>query len=433
VPSSGTTLVDTWITTGADFHLADNQGHPIPFQVVPNPHKHANLEPENCGTVSWPEWPDIKITVTSSGVTLLDKNTGKTYADALEFEDEADAGDAWDFSPTWKPEPIISSRGAPTRCSLVESGPIRASLRIETTLQLPRGLQGEARSTKCVETVITTTLSVSSSSPVVSIVTELDNQSKEHRLRMKIRTGLMATTVKSQTLFGMIERPLRHPAEGKAEGWSQMPPKTFPFREWVAVENDATGLALACRGMYEYESIQEDGNVSLFVTLLRCIGVMGKFNFPARQSMTSPGNPIPDAQCQGPIRFEYAFIPFQKKKSVPAPFLSQVRAFLYPPIAHQVLTLDVAMRSREQLFSLDSSRLQVSAFKKAQDGKGVVIRLWENDGLPAEVKLHLSSAISKVYLCNLNEEIERELPLRDHNVTLTAAPYKILTLLLIQG
>ena len=476
LPSTKTALVDTWVGAGSEFHIADSQGRPIPFQVVPNPHQHPwTSEPQKSGTVTWPGLPAekhiifeapltaydistfqvvssaataapapglkvsdntlendfVKVTVSSAGVNIHDKATGQTFANALEFQDEADAGDIWDFSPTWKPESPISSHGAPTRVVLVEAGPVRGSLRMETTLRIPRNLQGETRSVEVVETVITTTLSITPSSPVVSIVTEFDNQSKDHRLLMKVASGLSAETVKSQTLFGAIERPLRHPYEGKDQGWFQMAPKSFPFREWVAVDNGTAGIAVAGRGMYEYESRQEKGTVSLYVTLMRCIGVMGRFAFPYRKDATSPGNPIPDAQCQGPCKFEYALIPFSQKTADSAPFLAQARAFLYPPIAHQVYTFEEAPKTRECLFALDSDRLQISAIKKAQDGKGVVIRLWENDGLKANVRLNLSSAINKVFLCNLNEEIEQELPLRDGAVSLDAAPYKILTLLLL--
>ena len=474
VPSTGTALVDTWVAASGEFHIADSQGHPIPFQMVANPHQHPSLGAQKCSTVSWPGWPAdkhivfeaaltphelsnfhvvsaaataapgsrlqatdntlendlVKVMASAQGVTLLDKATGRTYANALEFEDEADAGDIWDFSPTWKPVPPISSRGAPTRVTLVESGPVRASLRIETTLRIPRGLQGEDRSTECVETVVTTTLSLTNSSPVVSVVTELDNQSKDHRLRMKIATGLDTAKVKSQTLFGAIERPLRHPYEGKDQGWAQMAPRTFPFREWVAVEDGAVGLAVAGRGMYEYESIRENGAVSLYITLLRCLGVMGKYGFPYRKDATSPGNPTPDAQCQGPCRFEYALIPFRPETGT-APFISQARAFLFPPIAHQVYATDPVPQPRQRLFALEAGQLQVSAVKKAQDSHGVVVRLWENDGRSVAAKVRLSPRISKAFLCNLNEEIEQELPIRDNVVSLAAGPYKILTLLLL--
>jgi len=477
--SSKTALVDTWVAAGPEFHIADSQGRPIPFQIVANPHQYvAPAGPQQAGTVSWPGYPAekhilfeaslaphdlstfqvvstaaptapvasclqvsdntlendfVKVTVSAKGVDIHDKAAGRTYANALVFEDEADAGDIWDYSPTWKPESPISSHGAPTRVVLAEAGPVRGALRIETTLRIPRNLQGETRSLDLVEMVIVTTLSLTPSSPVVACVTELDNQAKDHRLRMKIAAGLDAATVKSQTLFGAIERPLRHPYEGKDADWFQMAPKTFPFREWVAVDNGKAGVAVAGRGMYEYESRQENEAVSLYVTLLRCLGVMGKYGFPYRKDATSPGNPIPDAQCQGPCRFEYALIPFRPKAGS-APFLAQARAFLYPPIAHQVYTPSVAApQSREPLFALDTERLQISAIKKAQDGKGVILRLWENDGLQADVGLKLSSAISKVFLCNLNEDIERELPLRDSAISLSAAPYKILTLLLVTG
>jgi mannosylglycerate hydrolase len=372
----------------------------------------------------------VRVTVSGSGVSVLDKGTGRTYANVLEFEDEADSGDIWDFSPTWKPVQPVTSRGAPTRVTLVENGPVRASLRLETTLRLPRRLEGEDRSAECVETVLTTTLSISRSSPTVSVLTELDNQSKDHRLRMRIDAGLDAAKVKSQTLFGAIERPLRHPAEGKDKGWSQMAPRTFPFREWVAVDDGQAGLAVAGRGMYEYESVREGAGVSLYVTLLRCVGVMGRHGFPYRQGATSPGNPTPDAQCQGPCRFEYALIPFRPEAGS-APFIGEARAFLYPPIAHQVLAPEAAATPAAPLFAMEKGELLVSAVKKAQDGRGVVLRLWENDGRAVKQKIRLSPAVSKVFLCNLNEDIEREVPVWDGVVTLEAGPYKILTLLLL--
>jgi mannosylglycerate hydrolase len=475
VSSFGTAVVDTWIAAGADFQVVDQDGRFIPVQLVPNPHEYPAPAADACGTISWPGAPvdkhvvfeaalpanapttfhvvassgavakvsefkcsdcsvensQVRVAVTASGLEITDKATGRSYAGALEFEDEADAGDAWDFSPTWKPEPPVSTRGIRPRVSLVESGPVRASLRLETTLQIPRGLQGESRSVDVVETIITTTISITASSMVVSIVTELDNQAKDHRLRMKIPTGLAATTVRSETLFGAIQRPLRHPAEGRDQDWFQMAPKTFPFREWVAVDDGAAGLAVACRGMYEYESREEGGKVSLFVTLLRCLGVMGKHNMPYRKHGTSPGNPTPDAQCQGACRFEYALIPFRPGKVASTPFLAEARSFLYPPIAHQVLVPDAAAKVQPPLFVLEPATLQVSAFKKAQDGKGVVVRLWENDGCAVKTKIQLSPAISKVFLCNLNEEIESEIPIRKQTIAVTATPYKILTLLFL--
>jgi mannosylglycerate hydrolase len=303
---------------------------------------------------------------------------------------------------------------------------------MESALRIPRRLQGESRSPDLVDTAMATTIALARSSPVVSVVTEMDNQAQDHRLRMKISTGLNASTVKSQTLFGAIRRPLRHPEESKATAdWAQMPPKTFPFREWVVVDDGRVGLAVACRGMYEYESRQEGESVALYITLLRCIGVMGKYNLPYRKSMTSPGNPTPDAQCPGLCRFEFALIPFRPDADQPAPFLSHARAFLYPPIAHQVIAPELTRRSWQPLFALESGRLQVSAVKRAQDGEGVVLRLWENDGRKDRAVVRLSPAIRQAFLCNLNEEVEQELPIRGNRIQLAAAPYKILTLLLL--
>ena len=45
----------------------------------------------------------VKVTVSERGVDILDQETGHTSSNVLEFEDEADAGDIWDYSPTWNP------------------------------------------------------------------------------------------------------------------------------------------------------------------------------------------------------------------------------------------------------------------------------------------------------------------------------------------
>jgi mannosylglycerate hydrolase len=479
-------IIDTWLHEydPARHVLVDEGGCQLPVQVVANPW----AADRQSKVASWsPPWPDgnpthvlvaaqvpagglaalrlqegqapeaeplgkssdtaienehLRVSFRRGAIEVYDKATGRTYRGLNVIEDEAERGDAWDFSEPWVPHPVLSSADFPSTCRLVESGPVRATLEITTRMRVPRQLVGERRSRQKVELVLVSRVSLCRGARRVDVSLSFDNQARDHRLRLKCPTGLTSETVLSQGHFGVMRRPLRNPDEGKT-GWSQPPPITFPFREWVAVADERCGLALACRGLYEYESRAGRGGVDLYVTLQRGYGRMGRANFKSRAGAVSPTIPTPAAQCLGPQSYDYSFLPYSPDPTAAAPFMPAALAFLYPPVAHLAdpthILVDEAIVKRGTKGATATpavqgtpANLRISALKRAADDDGWILRLWENEGRKTTVRLALAPVFAEAWETNLNEETIRPLKLSRGRLTLTVAPYKIITLKLCE-
>ncbi|MBI2437607.1 MAG: hypothetical protein HYV36_02180 [Lentisphaerae bacterium] len=460
---AGARLVELFIhAPNDDFHIEDHEGNSLPLQIVKSgqmpyeathqvlflsPNRGQALEafsvvPGRAAT-STPfknssheiENEFLRVAFRKGALTIYDKVARRSYPDLNILEDEADAGDAWDFSRPWGKNKIQRSSESPARCRLVEAGPVRATLLIETLMRVPaergtspRSLSGQKRSLEQASLKITTRISLLRGARWVGVAVEVDNQAQDHRLRLKCRTGIRSSRVKSQGHFGILERPLGARSAGK--NWAQPPPVTFPFREWLAVDDGRSGLAIACPGLYEYEACATSRGVDLYVTLLRCVGQMCRPNLRARPGDASPRLPIPEAQCPGLQRFEYAFMPYDCAPDAKAPFLPEVNAFLYPAMAHWRGKVSAARPETlaAELFKLEPANLVVSCFKRAQDGAGYILRFWENEGRPTMARLRLAAKVRKVSLCNLNEKVVKPLQGNGEVIKLKVAPYKIVTL-----
>jgi mannosylglycerate hydrolase len=477
------TVTDTWLH---DFdptrqHLTDAQGRRLLVQQVYNPWSPDAQRPRASGSHAWPDgnpthvlvagaippggmaiWqindgPSpaarpmgagrrntienefLRVSFKRGAFELLDKKSGKVFGGIGIVEDEADRGDAWDFSPPWEPSPVISSLDFPASCRRIENGPLRSSLAAVVKMRVPRRLEGERRSRELVELPVTLRISLTRGAHRADLSVEFDNTALDHRVRLRVPTGLASDEVKSQGHFGILSRPIRHPDEGKTE-WAQVPPSTFHFREWVAVDDSRRGLAVAAQGLHEYESRKNARGTDLFITLLRGIGRMGRFGLVTRPGATSPATPTPGAQCPGPQKFELSFLPYRKTdRTRTAPFLHEAESFLYPPIAHQAdpdqrminPAVHPARNAEIELappFAVNQANLRFSAFKRSEDGKGWILRFWENEGRKTRARLALAPGFRRVFETDLDERKRIPLKIFDQGVDLTVEPYRIVTL-----
>ncbi len=80
--------------------------------------------------------------------------------------------------------------------------------------------------------------------------------------------------------------------------------------------------------------------------------------------------------------------------------------------------------------SVDAKNVILETVKRAEDGNGVVLRLYESENSRTEAVLHVPAEFHAAYSTDLLENIEQPLALADGNVTLLLKPYEIKTVLL---
>lgn len=79
------------------------------------------------------------------------------------------------------------------------------------------------------------------------------------------------------------------------------------------------------------------------------------------------------------------------------------------------------------LFFVEQDNCMIEAVKKAEDGKGYILRLYEYKNRRTKVSIRSKLSLHKVYLCNLLEEKEVELKMTEDVFSIGIKPYEILT------
>ena len=372
----------------------------------------------------------VRVCVDGALINITDKRTGYTHYNLNLLEEDADAGDAWDFSPTWIPGEVVRSSGTEFTCCVKEQGSVRAVLEMVGELDVPYCLEGDRRSQKRAKIPVTFLITVYAGVPRVDVKLSFDNTAKDHRIRLRIPTGLKTGIVRSQGHFAILDRPIERQKE--IEPWRQPPTQLLPCREWIAVDDEKHGLSIAFKGLYDYEAVTDPltGHPDLYLTLLRGFERMGRINTIQRVGGASPASITPGAQCLGIQEIEWAYLPYTPDMSNKAPFLPVAQAFLYPPVTHMIRSERIGgFECIQAPFKWDAPNVLFSAFKRAMDGNGYILRLYENQGKITEVDISLFR-FSKVLLSGMDEHHGNSLSIENNTVKVTFEPYKAVTLYL---
>ena len=328
----------------------------------------------------------LKVSVTNGLISIYDKQTDKHYYNLNMLEEEADAGDAWDYSPPWIYGQLNRTSSVKFSSSLTQIGAVFASIEQKGIMHVPACLIGDERSAETVPMPVTFTITLFSGIKRVDVKLQLDNRACDHRVRLRIPMNVKASSIRSQGHLAVIDRSVSRQAE--IEPWKQPPTQLLPFREWLAAEDEKNGLAVAFKGLYDYEAMNDPltNKPDVFVTLLRSFELMGRINTMQREGAASDAFKTSGAQCQGLQTFEWSYIPYVVKSTHENIFIDEAQAFLYPPLSH-------AIRSKaeknepaafERPFTWKEKNIQYSAFKRTHDLDGFVLRLYENQGVETE-------------------------------------------------
>ena len=80
--------------------------------------------------------------------------------------------------------------------------------------------------------------------------------------------------------------------------------------------------------------------------------------------------------------------------------------------------------------SVAHDNVVIETIKRAEDGKGVVIRMYEAENSYTKTKLTVNTAFEKAYICNLLEETESEACVSGNSIDVVLKPYEVVTVLL---
>ena len=333
------------------------------------------------GWAAWEPQPLDVPPVTSVGAAMdnglvrveVDAGSGTFAVDGLagfdRLVDGGDHGDTYNWSP---PEhDTVVDRPESVTVDAIESGPLRARLRVRREFVWPERIDDTARARVGGRRVeVTTVVEVRAGERLVRVHTTFENPCRDHRLRCHHPLPEPAATSRAECAFAVVERGLD--AEG---GPTEAPLPTFPSRRFV----QAGGLTVVHEGLLEYElvDIADGGAHTLALTLLRATGMLSRVEMATRPLPAGPPDPLEGPQLLGRNEARYAV-----QLGDADPYALVDDAFL--PLA--VVDADGGGPRPARGAALSVEGAEVSALRRAAGGQ-LEVRVFNPTPAPATVRL----------------------------------------------
>jgi alpha-mannosidase len=332
-------------------------------------------------------------------ITVIDKASGRVFAGLNRFVDGGDAGDEYNYSPPLELDSFVSAPDGPVEVQ-VERSVVAQTLRLRMVYRVPSALSADrsVRATEKVDLPIETHVKLYPKVKRVDIHTIVENHAQDHRLRVHFPTGIDIADAWADTAFDVI--PRRTGALTFGQDWHETPMPTYPQQRFVDVNDSQYGLMIASDGLPEYEVTRDDQGCTSVITLLRCVGWLSRGDLLTRAANAGPTKATPAAQCPGTHHFRYSIIPHP---GTWADAFLQAHEFVTPMQA-LLIWGGAPTRASQNLVRVEPAQVIVSTVKQAEEGQGLVVRVYNPLAQAVELRLKMGLPFQTVTLANLREE-----------------------------
>lgn len=367
----------------------------------------------------------VAVRVRSNGsLTLRDKHTGLSYDGLLIYEDGADVGDEYSYSPP-KNDRVITSNDGRATARVSERGPLRAAIDTEITLNIPvEAASDRTRRARAVRPMrISTKIVLYEHSPLVHFEATLHNGCRDHRLRVLFRTAVRSTASHADMHYTVV--PREHADHTTEHFPIERPSPVHAMHRFVTIHDATRAMTLFSDGLPEYEWRPTDATLAL--TLLRCVGRLSGSDLATRPGGDAGWkNDTPGAQCPGDHRFRFAVL-----AHAPAAWAQiQLQAEQYhTPLLAQARK--DRTRGTAGVCSVDNPCIALSAFMPGVKNDGTtVVRLYNVTGVAAACVVRVGTDVQRAWRARMDETRGPRLPKEGRSIPLEFRPHEIITLLL---
>ncbi|NJD01464.1 MAG: hypothetical protein FIA99_02415 [Ruminiclostridium sp.] len=398
---------------------------------------------------------------TDGTLTITNKSNGQIYTGCNCLEDGADAGDLYNYSYC-KYDRIHYSAEIKWNVALEHNGPLSASYRLQGEWFLPERLTDSRmeRSERLVRNIVICRVTLTKGAKYVEIVTELENNSMDHRIRVLFSAGLQCDQVNSEGHFQVIRRSVDLPPDADYT-------PTYHQKSFVDAGDDTGGLCIINSGLAEFEvrrgavctstvtnETNADGNCNMrkstynngcivAVTLLRCVGTVMRPDLITRQDGGSPSLPAPEGQCPGKHEFHYAVMPHQGNwewarvdktahaLNTPAKVFQLGTGGRLPGVVpYEEEKIERWLPQSISFIRLDPDILTLSCVKRAETKECLVIRFYNPTGKQVNGILSMFTGVGSAVRMDLAENTLYPLNIKNNNkdIQVSAGPFEIVTI-----
>jgi alpha-mannosidase len=374
----------------------------------------------------------LRVNINENGtLDVLHKKTGLHLKGIHYFEDCADAGDEYDFSPILKDAPLTTkSLKASVKTETI--GGYKAVAHVSLSWPLPVSLAKDrkSRSTRKTKTPISCEISLLAGERRIEFKTTIDNQIMDHRLRAVFPTTLKTDRISVESKFDVIDRPFTFTAKTP---WAQAPLNTRHQEHFASLSDGKNGVSFLNKGLPEYEVQPAKKGADYHLTLLRSVGWLSRADLLTRNGNAGPAFETPEAQCLGKHAFEYAAV-FHEGDWEQANIQREAYDYSTPVVAashyHQVRDWRGPARIPDEagFVSLNPDSLVLTALKKAEEGDSLVLRFYNPGTKEIEGFLDFGFDIREANLLRLDETPLKKMKIREnHLVFFSIKPKQIMT------
>ncbi|WP_151734957.1 alpha-mannosidase ['Paenibacillus yunnanensis' Narsing Rao et al. 2020] len=353
----------------------------------------------------------LSMKVASNGsVTVTDKLSGAEYAGLNVYENTGDIGNEYVYRQP-EGETALTTESLAAEISVLEASPYRAVIEAVLKWEIPASAdetfltekqemvpfteRKAQRTEQTVPLVLTTRYTLEAGSGMVQVRTSFNNQARDHRLRALFPTGLAADHHYADSIFEVAKR------SNKPEAVWVNPSNAQHQQVFASVEGGTNGLAIANKGLNEYEVLL-DGKNTIAVTLLRASSELGDWGVFE----------TPEAQCLGEQTAEYAIIPYTGDGATSGAYAQAYQyqipwtivqthgpAVRVPAVNGQPHAGNVKLPVSGQWLNWNSaaSPLAFSALKFAEETGDLVARWYNLGAEPAELRVQPSFEAAAVF------------------------------------
>jgi alpha-mannosidase len=361
-------------------------------------------EPSLTATPSLLENNSLRVEFNASGdiIRIYDKAaqrdvlpTGATANQLQAFEDRPRTPDAWEIDiyyddKMWLAEPAESVQ-------VVECGPLRAALRVDRRI---------------LDSRVTQHISLARHSPRLDFDTTVQWNERHTMLKVAFPVDVLSPVATYEIQWGNVQRPTHR---NTSWDWARF---EVCAQKWVDLSEGGYGVSLLNDCKYGHDI--HDNVIRL--TLLR-----------------SPTDPDPNAD-RGEHRFIYSLLPHEGTWD--GFTVAQAYALNDPLVVWAATrgrtkderrkTASEAVATRDLSFvRVDPANVVIETVKQAEDGRGLIVRLYESQRRRGDFALATSFSLAEAWRTNLLEEDKERLEVEEHGLRSPIRPYQIVTLRLL--
>ncbi len=350
----------------------------------------------------------IKASINSNGsLNIFDKKTNREFDNQLVFEDTGDIGNEYIYRQSADNLTMLSS-DTKADIKVIQNNSLGAKIELTQTMMVPESADDRLeyerqaviditnrianRSEELAPMTITTVITLSKHADQLQFKTSVNNQIKDHRLRVLFKTNLKTEVNYSDSIFETVKR-----SNHVSDTW-QNPTNPQHQQTFVNLHDEKGGVTIGNFGLNEYEILSDDRTIA--VTLLRCVGEMGDWGYFG----------TPDAQCLGQFSFDYSLSFHDETSESLAQSYQQAKT---NQVSVQSIQTDIhsGVKSGDDSFlTLKADNFAVTSLKQAESSDGNILRGYNLTAEPVSIE---SNILNKAKTVNF---LEKDYPVSALNI-----------------